>query len=173
MVQITNLNQQKAMEMDYTIRAIEKKDAEFIEKSLVMNWDSVKIVTRGKLHDASKLPGFLAEGEEQVHGFVTYRINENEVEIISLNSFKERVGIGSSLLDAVKKVAKSKAMKRIWLITTNDNYTAVSFYQRRGFRVKTIHKNAIEQFRKLKPEIPVTGIRGVPIRDEIEMEMFV
>ena len=161
------------MEINYTIRAIEKKDADFIEKSLVMNWDSVKIVTRSKIYDASKLPGFLAGGEEQTHGFITYRIDENKVEIISLNSFKERVGIGSSLIDAVKKVAVSKSIKRIWLITTNDNYTAVSFYQRRGFRVKTIHKNAIEQSRKLKPEIPVTGIGGVPIRDEIEMEMLV
>ena len=161
------------MEIDYTIRAIEKQDAEFIESSLEKNWGSVKIVTRGKIYDASKLPGFLAEGEEQTHGFITYRIDENEVEIISLNSFKERVGIVSSLIDAVKKVADSKSTKRIWLITTNDNYPAVSFYQRRGFRVKTIHKNAIEQSRKLKPEIPVTGIGGVPIRDEIEMEMLV
>jgi DNA-3-methyladenine glycosylase I len=64
-------------------------------------------------------------------------------------------------------------MNRIWLITTNDNYTAVSFYQRRGFRVKTIHKNAIEQSRKLKPGIPVTGIEGVSIRDKIEMEIFI
>ena len=161
------------MEMDYTIRAIEKQDGEFIESSLKKNRGSVKIVTRGKLYDASKLPGFLAEGEKQTHGFITYRIDENEVEIISLNSFKERVGIGSSLIDAVKKVAESKSMKRIWLITTNDNYPAVSFYQRRGFRVKAIHKNAIEQSRKLKPEIPVTGSGGVPIKDEIEMEMFV
>jgi len=159
--------------MDYTIRKIEKQDAEFIESSLERDWGSVKIVTRGKLYDASKLPGFLAEREEQVHGFITYRIDENEIEIISLNSFKERVGIGSSLIDAVKKVADSKLIKRIWLITTNDNYTAINFYQRRGFRVKTIHKNAIEQSRKLKPEIPVTGIEGVTIRDEIEMEMFI
>ena len=161
------------MEINYTIRAIEKQDAEFIEKSLEKNWGSVKIVTRGKLYDTSKLPGFLAEGEEQIFGFITYRIDENEVEIISLNSFKERIGVGSSLIDAVKKVACSRSIKRIWLITTNDNYPAVSFYQRRGFRVKAIYKNAIEQSRKLKPEIPVTGIGGVPIRDEIEMEMLI
>ena len=137
------------------------------------NWGSGKIVTRGKIYDASKLPGFLAKEKEQTQGFITYRIDENEMEIISLNSFKERIGVGSSLIDAVKKIAESKSIKRIWLITTNDNYPAVSFYQRRGFRVKAIHKNAIEQSRKLKSGIPLTGIGGVPIKDEIEMEMFV
>ena len=161
------------MEMDYTIRAIEKQDSEFIESSLKKNWGSVKIVTRGKLYDATKLPGFLADGQEQIHGFITYREDGNEIEIISLNSFNERIGIGTSLIDAVKRVAESKSIKRIWLITTNDNYPAVSFYQRRGFRVKAIHKNAIEQSRKLKPEIPITGIGGVPTKDEIEMEMYI
>ena len=161
------------MQVSFTLRPIESKDKEFIKESLEENWGSVIIVTRGKLYDASKLPGFLTEEEEQTLGFITYLIDENEMEIISLNSFKERVGVGSSLIDAVKKVAESKSIKRIWLITTNDNYPAVSFYQRRGFRVKAIHKNAIEQSRKLKPEIPVTGIGGVPVRDEIEMEMFI
>ncbi|MFQ5637433.1 MAG: hypothetical protein ACE5IR_05510 [bacterium] len=33
-----------------------------------------------------------------------------------------------------------------------------------------MHRNAIEKFRKLKPEIPRFGIDGIPIRDEIEME---
>lgn len=161
------------MEVGYTIRPIKSNDTEFIEKSLIENWGSVEIVTRGKLYNASKLPGFLAEEEVKIHGFITYRVDESEMEIISLNSFKERSGIGTSLIDAVKKVAVSKSISRIWLITTNDNYPAVSFYQRRGFKVKTIHKNAIEQSRRLKPEIPAYGIDGISIRDEIEMEIFI
>lgn len=161
------------MDISYCIRPIESKDKDFVEESLKKEWGSVKIVTRGKIYDASILPGFLSEGEEQIHGFVTYREDGNEIEIVSLNSFKERVGIGSSLINAVKKVAELRSIKRIWLITTNDNYPAVSFYQRRGFKVKKIYKDAIEESRRLKPEIPTHGIDGVSIRDEIEMELFV
>jgi len=159
--------------MDYSIREIESNDVKFIEQSLKENWGSVNIVTRGKIYDASKFPGFVAEDEETIYGFITYRQEGDEIEIISLNSFKERIGIGSSLVNAVKEMAEIKSRKKIWLITTNDNYPAVSFYQRRGFNVKKIHKNAIEKSRKLKPEIPTHGVGGVPIRDEIEMEILI
>jgi hypothetical protein len=33
-----------------------------------------------------------------------------------------------------------------------------------------IHENALEQSRRLKPEIPLTGLEGRPIRDELEFE---
>ena len=159
--------------MDYAIRKIENKDSEFIEQSLKGNWGSVIVVTRNKLYDASKLPGFIAEQEEQILGFLTYRTERDEVEIITLNSFNEGIGVGTSLIDAVTKKAVSMKVKRIWLITTNDNYPAVKFYQRRGFSVCKIHRDAIEQSRKLKPEIPKFGISGLQIKDEIEMEMFI
>lgn len=155
------------------IRKIENIDSEFIERSLKENWGSVKVVTRNKLYDASKLPGFIAEQEEKILGFITYRIEGEEVEMITLNSFKERIGVGTSLIDAVTKEAVSENAKRIWLITTNDNYPAVKFYQRRGFSVFKIHMDAIEQSRKLKPEIPRFGISGLQIKNEIEMEMLI
>jgi ribosomal protein S18 acetylase RimI-like enzyme len=158
--------------VDYTIRKIGNKDSEFIKRSLKEKWGSVKVVTRNKLYDASQLPGFIAEQEEQILGFITYRTEGEKVEIITLNSFKERIGVGTSLINAVTKEAASRKVKRIWLITTNDNYPAVKFYQRRGFSVFKIHMDAIEQSRKLKPEIPRFGISGLQIKDEIEMEMF-
>lgn len=40
----------------------------------------------------------------------------------------------------------------------------------RGFTLAAIYPDAIEQSRKLKPQIPLLGIYGIPIRDEIELE---
>jgi hypothetical protein len=34
-----------------------------------------------------------------------------------------------------------------------------------------VHRNALEQSRKLKPQIPLIGEHGIPLRDEIELEM--
>jgi hypothetical protein len=31
----------------------------------------------------------------------------------------------------------------------------------------------MEQARKIKPEIPVTGNDGIPIRDELELEIWI
>jgi len=56
--------------------------------------------------------------------------------------------------------------------TTNDNLTALRFYQQCGFVLAAIHRNALEQSRKLKPEIPLVGNDGIPLRDEIELEMM-
>ena len=59
---------------------------------------------------------------------------------------------------------------RLWVITTNDNLDALRFYQRRGFRITKVHTDALTERRKLKPEIPETGLYEIPMRDEIELE---
>ncbi len=130
------------------------------------------MVTRGKMHQADELPGFIAVHEGKPAGLVTYHINGNECEIVSMNSLVERTGIGSALIDAVKDVAAKAGCKRLWLITSNDNTAALRFYQKRGFSLVAVYRNAVEQSRKLKPEIPLIGNDGIPLRDEIELGMF-
>ena len=61
--------------------------------------------------------------------------------------------------------------RRVWLITTNDNLRALRFYQRRGFRLVAVHPNALARSRELKPSIPEIGLDGIPLRDELELEL--
>jgi GNAT superfamily N-acetyltransferase len=123
------------------------------------------------IHQADKLPAFVAESRRGLQGLVTYRFDGAECEIVSLNSLSESIGIGEALLNAVKDVASGSDCRRIWLITTNDNLAAIRFYQKRGFRLVAVHRDAIAQSRRLKPTIPETGIDGIPIRDEVELEI--
>lgn len=104
-------------------------------------------------------------------GLVTYRIDGSECEIVTLDSAIEGMGIGSGLISAVKSAAMSAKCHRIWLITTNDNTPALRFYQKIGFVLVAVYPKSIEQSRKLKPEIPMIGLDGIPLRDEIELEM--
>jgi RimJ/RimL family protein N-acetyltransferase len=129
-------------------------------------------VSRGKIHQGDKLPGFVAYFHENPVGFCTYRISDQQCELVSLNSYWEKVGVASALLDAVVVTAKSKKCSRIWLITTNDNLNALRFYQRYGFHFVKIYPNAIDFSRKLKPQIPEYGYHNIPIRDEIELEII-
>ena len=69
------------------------------------------------------------------------------------------------------RLAKKAGCSRIWLITTNDNLHALGFYQRRGFVIKAVHPNALDRSRELKPSIPLISENGIPLRDEIELEM--
>jgi hypothetical protein len=65
--------------------------------------------------------------------------------------------------------ARRRQLKRLVLTTTNDNLDALRFYQRREFRLVTVRPNAVEESRRLKPQIPDVGCYDIPIRDELDL----
>jgi ribosomal protein S18 acetylase RimI-like enzyme len=153
------------------IRQITSSDSEWIKCLLRDHWGSAVVVSRGKLYYADQLSGFVATEQDEKIGLITYSINGTECEIVTLNSVREDRGVGSALLKAVESVARHAGCACLRLITTNDNLKALRFYQRRGFLLVAVHRNAVERSRALKPEIPVTGNDGIPIRDELELEL--
>lgn len=155
----------------FEIRPLNRDDRDWVAPLLEKQWSSTKIVTRGKIHRADELPGFAAIADNKPIGLVTYRIDNKECEIITLSSLSERIGVGSALVNAVKEAALDSNCKRLWVITTNNNVNALRFFQKKGFELVTVHRNAVEQSRKLKPEIPLVGKDGIPIKDEIELEI--
>jgi ribosomal protein S18 acetylase RimI-like enzyme len=156
----------------FQIKPKNREDKDWVANLLAEWWAGPIIVTRGKIHQASELPGFIAVQKEKPVGLITYRIDGKSCEIVTMNSLVEGIGIGAALIDAAKSAAVTAGCKRLWLITTNDNTAALRFWQKRGFSLLAIHRNAVEQSRRLKPEIPSTGNDGIPIRDEIELEMI-
>ncbi|WP_044338780.1 GNAT family N-acetyltransferase [Rossellomorea aquimaris] len=134
-------------------------------------WGSPKMVISSGIYDCSTLDGFVVLNEDrEIIGLITYIFRDGECEIISLDSLEERKGIGTALMKKVEKVAAENHCKRITLITTNDNLLALKFYQKRGYMISHIHRFAVEKARKVKPEIPLIGNDGIPIRDEIRLE---
>ncbi len=133
-------------------------------------WISTKIVSKGKVHDTNELPGIIALHKNHRIGLLIYNIIGDECEIVSLNSLKENIGIGTALLKEIESFSTLKSCKRLWVITTNDNTDALRFYQRKSFKIVAIHLNALEQSRRLKPEIPFLGSNDIEMRDEIELE---
>jgi len=134
-------------------------------------WLSTDIVTRGRVHRADALPGFAATLDDTPVGLVTYHIEDDACEIITLNSLVERWGIGSALIEAVREAAVAAGCSRLWLISTNDNQAALCFYQRKGFSVVAVYHDALEESRRLKPEITLLGMGDIPLLDEMELEM--
>jgi hypothetical protein len=65
------------------------------------------------------------------------------------------------------------AAARLFLITTNDNTHALRFYQRRGLRLCALRPGAVDEARRtLKPEIGEIGNDGIPIHDEVELDLL-
>ncbi len=155
----------------FTIRPIEKTDRNWIAQFLDNHWGSTRVVSRGQVYLAHLLPGFIAEMDDEKVGLITYRLDEKGCEIITINSTREGEGIGTALIEAVKQAASEEGVQRLWLITTNDNMKALRFYQKRGFSLIAVYPRALDESRKVKPEIPLFGYDGIPLRDELELEM--
>jgi len=118
-----------------------------------------------------KLSGFVAEENGTLLGAVTFLREEDEIEIITLDSAEENRGVGTALLDAVAALAREQGVWRLCLVTTNDNIRAIRFYQKRGWNLCGFYRDAVTAARKLKPQIPLTSEDGIAIRHEIEFEL--
>jgi DNA-3-methyladenine glycosylase I len=157
--------------MSLDVRSLQPQDRGRVADLIASRWGSDVVVVHGTTYRPAQLRGFVALRDGEWVGLVTYRIAEDACEIVSLDSLRPGIGIGTALLEAVEQAARQAGCMRMWLITTNDNLTALGFYQRRGFSLVAVHRGAVERARRLKPEIPAVGQAGIPIRDEIELEL--
>jgi N-acetylglutamate synthase-like GNAT family acetyltransferase len=155
--------------MKIKIRKIKPVNLSWIKTVFNRHWGGDFIVSRGKIHKPETLNGFIAEAGSKKVGLITFKIIGQELEITSINSFIKKKGIGTTLVKRVRDLAKKEKVKRLWLVTTNDNLDGLRFYQKRGFILKRIYPNSVAAYRKLKP-IPLIGNNGIPLRDEIELE---
>jgi GNAT superfamily N-acetyltransferase len=139
---------------------------------LVSRWGSTTIVSRGRTHQADELPGYILWEEDMRMGLITYHLEGESCEIVTLDSLAEGKGIGTALFDALRDRAVDLRCDRLWVITTNDNLPALRFYQKRGFRITALYPSAVKESRCLKPSIPLVGHADIPIRDEIRLDMY-
>jgi Acetyltransferase (GNAT) family len=78
-----------------------------------------------------------------------------QCEILTLHAGEQWHGAGTALIEAVGHLARRQGCTRLWVITTNDNVDALRFYQRRGFCLVRVYRDAVDRSRaSLKPEIP-------------------
>jgi GNAT superfamily N-acetyltransferase len=132
---------------------------------------SPRVVSRGRVHDSRELSGLVAQIDGTPVGLLQYRLNGGQCEVVLIIAARRRAGVGRRLLEAIARLARARGCRRLWLVTTNDNRGAVAFYHSLGWRQVAVHRGAVREARRLKPEIPEFGADGTPIEDEIEFEL--
>jgi N-acetylglutamate synthase-like GNAT family acetyltransferase len=154
------------------IRPVGPLDQPWLEAFIAEDWGAAVQVVRGETVYPHRLPGFVAEDGGTVVGVATYRfLSEDCCELITLNALTAGSGIGTALVKAVIDAARSQGCRRLVVVTTNDNLNALRFYQKRGFVFSQLRPNVLARSRQIKPQIPLIGLHGIPLRDEIELEM--
>jgi GNAT superfamily N-acetyltransferase len=159
------------------IREKEPRDEAWIDSVLNERWAANGmgiIVVHNESFDARTLPALIA-GERD--GLAIYNLgsvnNVASAELISLDAITPNQGVGTTLIEGLITKLKEQRVELLRVTTTNDNLDALRFYQRRGFRILAVRRGAVDEARMIKPTIPAIGEYGIPIRDEIDLELWI
>lgn len=150
---------------------INKQNRQQVTNFIAERWLSTDMIIRGTRIDMTKVDGIGVWDKARLVGLLTYTIRGETCEIISLDSLTAGKGIGTNLINQSIQIANKNKCRKIIVVTTNDNIEAIRFYQKRGFDMARFYANALDVSRMMKPEIPLKGENGIPMRHEIEFEM--
>jgi predicted house-cleaning NTP pyrophosphatase (Maf/HAM1 superfamily)/GNAT superfamily N-acetyltransferase len=148
------------------VRPVGPGDRAWVQETIERRW-GLPVVSTSGVHDPGALPGFVAEDDGERLGVLTYRADDAQVEVVTLDSLVPRQGVGSGLLDAVHRMA-TQGGRRLWLVTTDDNVEALGFYLRRGMELVAVHRGFGDEVRRRKPGVEALG--AVPLRSALEFE---
>ncbi len=150
---------------------VDERDRRQVNRFIAGHWFSTDMIVRGTRIDLAKADGIAVWDGGEIAALLTYAVRGGICEILSLDSTVEEKGIGTALVERAIEIAKRNRCKKVIVVTTNDNIAAIRFYQKRGFDMARLYHNALDVSRKMKPEIPLTGENGIPLKHEIEFEM--
>jgi GNAT superfamily N-acetyltransferase len=128
-------------------------------------------VVHDRAYDLRMLPALVVDGPDGPAGALAYDIADGAMEVVAIVADPPGGGVGSALMRAAVEKAGGAGLHRIWLVTTNDNLGALRFYQRRGLRIVGIDRGAVDRARRLKPTIKTVGVYGIPLHDELILEL--
>ncbi len=158
--------------MSPPVRPAEPGEAELLVDFHRATWGGTVVVGHDTVYDLTALPTLVAtDPDDEVAGALTYHLDGDGLEIVSIQVATSQSGYGTALLDAAVDVARLAGARRVWLVTTNDNLDALRFYQRRGMRITRVDPGAVDRARQRKPTIPRVGLHGIPVRDELTLEL--
>jgi len=130
----------------------------------------------GELMDALEGEGIVAAERDRPIGLLTWLVDGDgvaaEVRAVAVEAGFRGRGVGRALLDGAASALRQRGVRRVWLITTNENLSALALYQKAGYRLSALHAGAIDEIRRtFKPSIPVIASNGIGVHDELELEL--
>ena len=78
------------------------EDHAWVVALLEVRWGSTTILSRGRVHQADGLPGYILWEKDMRMGLITYHIDGGSCEIVTLDSLTEGKGIGTALIKALR-----------------------------------------------------------------------
>jgi GNAT superfamily N-acetyltransferase len=137
------------------------------------NWGADALVIGGKVRPVDDMALLAAHDSNGVLLGVAYYILTDAIALLGAIIVTEAGsgGVGSALFDAVAAQSRQRGLRKLRAVTTNDNFEAMRFYQKRGMRFMILFPGGMDAFRAFKPNLISQGRHGIPCRDMLELEM--
>jgi GNAT superfamily N-acetyltransferase len=153
------------------VRPLDDADRPWVGALCRRHFGGDTVAALGRLHQPALLPGLVAwEAGERV-GALCFCEDESGAEVVLLAAHRPGRGAGGALLEALEEFGRRQGWERLRLVVSNDNTPALRFYQRRGWDLVALHAGAVERDRLRKPEIPLHGVDGIPLRHALELRL--
>jgi ribosomal protein S18 acetylase RimI-like enzyme len=153
-----------------TIRPAAAGDRARIEELSLYFWDEIEVDCFERQYDVLDCPAFVACDGDEVVGVASYalELDWEALVLVALHMLPDYQGRGGgwALLQAVRDQAEQRGVRRILVVTSNDDLPALALYQRYGFQITEVIRGRIAQDHG--GEFP--GFGGIPVRDEVRLE---
>lgn len=125
------------------------------------------IVAVGRRYEVPDVEGLVLPAGA---GLVTWSAAGEAAEIVTLDAFPPGQGHGARLLAAAEAELALRGVRRVRLVTTNENVRALAFYQRHGYRLVRVHLDFMERVFREKPHLSRTPEKGIARLDAWELD---
>jgi len=158
-----------------TVRPATPTDCPRIVELAGYFWGEVEVECFDRTHRVDELPAYVACDDDEIVGVACYTFeNENggegkTINLVMLNVLPRWQGRGAAheLIAAVINLGRAEGAKRVIVATTNDDLPVLGLYQRMGFTItEVLVGRLVEHHGGVEP-----GFAGIPVRDEIRLEL--
>ena len=128
-----------------------------------------QVATLGDVVNLADTDTLVAEMEGGVAGALAWRRCGDALHVVALatDPMWQRSGVGGHLLAEAEALARRLGLARLVVSTSNDNLPGLYFYQRHGYRIVEIVRDAVAAHPELRP---VPGFADIPPVDELRLE---
>jgi ribosomal protein S18 acetylase RimI-like enzyme len=152
-----------------TIRPATSADQARIATLTDYFWGEDEVESFGRSYQVHELPAYVACDEDEIVGVAGYALDGDEANLVMLNVLPQWQGRGAArdLIAAAIKAMQVEGVHRVILSTTNDDLPALGLYQRLGFAITNVDVGKMVEHHGGEE----LGFAGIPVRDEVQMEL--
>jgi len=152
-----------------TIRPATPADRARIVELADYFWGEAEVECFGRSYQVATLPAYVVCDEDVIVGIASYAREGDAINLVMLNVLPrwQGRGVARGLIAAVVELARAEGAERLIVTTTNDDLPALELYQRAGFTItEALVGGLLEHHGGVE-----AGFAGIPVRDEIRMEL--